>query len=227
MADDIAMPSLKHQMTNTCSVASADANVAITANNNTNRYVHPALSGSPLSTPAACSVRVSNPNALMSTSGTVYVGQSRDIIDLRNAGAINWTEYANALVSRSPNQAFSAAQLATKFVDAICAPCDIEELATFREYHPSVDANFTLNSNSGYYFYGFAPVWVYNPTGISLTYEVTIEYRVRPDVLSAFHNAVEFHKPASENTWLEAIKTVLAHGVIIAEAAAPVISMFM
>lgn len=217
------MQNSPEEFTEVCSIASGNVNSAMNAGGNTNRYgISTGLAGMHVA-PAAITVRISNPNALQTTSGMVNVGQTTAITDIRDY-TVTWATYVNSLIAQSHPAAFGAAQLAIKSVDVTAVPVEIDDLCSFKQMNTISDGVVTLASaNNAETLAGFAPVYVYNPSGINLSYEVMCEYRVRPGSGSPFHSSMKLHKPSSDKHWYDAIVDVIKGGIAVTEAVAPVL----
>lgn len=173
-------------------------------------------------TPAAFSVRVINPNALQTTSGSVYVGRCTSALHTPAStdGRTGTTLMNQLLAYKAPAQ-MSASQLAMRPIRIDAVPTDLSTLSKFTnlsavpDNRPGVqwNDNATVNCNS---FEGFAPIFVYNPSGVSLNYQVAIEWRLRVDPLNPMGASAKSQGYTPPNVWNDLIKGMesLGHGVV-------------
>lgn len=165
--------------------------------------------------PAALTVRVYNGNALQTTSGVVYAGRSTtqmNVADSTRTWAALGTQFVNAMAPRP----LSAAKLAIRGVQVSSYPLDMTDLSDFKPIDSTLTGLFTFSAIN-LTPVGLAPIVVYNTSGelLTLTYEVTMEWRVRFDMSDLACTTHTLHPPASQATWDRAIGAAvsLGHGV--------------
>jgi hypothetical protein len=216
---------------NICSVVSNDPTAAIGASLNTRRNQFSAMDASSWSdarlTPAAFTVKIMNPEALQTTSGIIYVGRAKQMLNPgRSPGSSTrtWDELANELVSYSSPELCAAGRLALRGVKIDAVPYDMNALSEFRtldQLNPV--ATFTWNTDS-LLFDGFAPIFVYNPNGVALQIMVCCEWRVRFDPSNPAYASHTYHRPSTAGYWdrVQRVGSALGNGVMdLAEKSAP------
>jgi len=196
------------------SVASA---TAINAANNTRLTSFETMNNADWSysrmVPAAFSVQVMNPNALQTTEGIVYAGRARQMIGLADK-TITWDALAQELVSYSNPRLMSAGKLALTGVQVDAVPFDMNAMSDFQLRYASVPGTYT-NSDLSFKFDAMAPLYVYNPNGISLQFLVCCEWRVRFDPSNPAYAANTYHQPSSLGYWdkLQRFASYVGNGV--------------
>jgi hypothetical protein len=166
--------------------------------------------------PAAITIQIMNPNPLQTTSGIVYVGRSKTVLDLMG-DTRTWSKLMNELVSYSAPRLCSAGKLALRGVQVNAIPNNMSVLSDFV---PRGLADVTVPKHwiEAHYpadFEGFGPIFVYNPNSVPLQYIVTIEWRMRFDPLNPAYAGHTTYPPASESLWSSVISGAEAagHGV--------------
>lgn len=214
------------QWSNICCIRGVAGGTAINAANNANRQIFSALSSSSWDdcrlTPAAFTVKIMNPEALQTTSGIVYIGRARQMLNV-GGSTRTWDTFANELVSYSSPELCAAGRLALRGAKVDAVPYDMNSLADFRSTSISTAANFTWSDDSQN-FDGFAPIFVYNPDGVDLQYLVCCEWRVRFDPANPAYASHSYHKPSTIGYWdrLQQITSSLGNGVMdLVEKSAP------
>jgi len=177
--------------------------------------------------PAAVTVQVMNPQALLGTTGITYMGRSSAQYDL--AGSTRtWNELGAEFVQFMAPRLCSAGKLAMRGVTMSSYPLDMNELADFRRVtpfsaHPQPMTWNVTNSTNNIKPAGWCPLVVYNPDAIGLQFLVTMEWRVRFDPSNPAAGSHRFHGTATDQTWDTMVKLAAAagHGVMdIAERVA-------
>ncbi len=174
--------------------------------------------------PAAYTIQIMNPNPLQQTSGIVYVGRSKTVLDLMGDGR-TWDTLMNELVSYSAPRLCSAGKLALRGVQVNAIPNNLSVLSDFvpRGLADASAPKHWIESEYAADFEGFGPIFVYNPNSIPLQFIVTVEWRMRFDPLNPAYAGHTTYPPASESIWSSVISGAEAagHGVEdIAEVAA-------
>jgi len=203
---------------NICCIKSVASGTAINAANNSNRQVFTAINATSWSqarlTPAAYTVKIMNPEALQTTTGIVYVGRTKQMINV-GGDTRTWDTLANELVSYSNPELCSAGRLALRGVKTDAVPYDMQAIADFRATSVSSDGNFTW-ADDGTNFDGFAPMFVYNPNQVALQFLVCCEWRVRFDPANPAYASHTYHPPSSPGYWskLQQWASTLGNGVM-------------
>lgn len=194
--------------------------------NGTTKRVFSSLGGTAWSNarlvPAAFTVKIMNPEALQTTSGMVYVGRSKQMLnpggDLRQ-----WDTFANELISYSSPELCAAGRLALRGVKVDAVPYDMTSMSDFRGLDIETSGDFTW-SNDRFQFDGFAPIFVYNPNQVNLQYMICCEWRVRFDPTNPAYATHNFHSPSTLGYWerVQRIGSALGNGVMdLTEKSAP------
>jgi hypothetical protein len=204
---------------NLIGVSSINQGVAIGAAGNANFYVSSALSEPSLNgakmVPAAMTIQVMNPEALQTSSGIVYIGRAKTVLDLMGDPR-TWGELAQELVAYSAPRLCSAGKLALRGVQVNAVPNNMSVLSDFT---PRVQVPGGVQTWDKLTYAtdieGLAPVFIYNPNLVPLQFLVTVEWRMRFDPLNPAYAGHTAHAPASESTWAKVIGDAesLGHGV--------------
>lgn len=199
--------------TNAMAIGPVDPALPINATNNTDLFVQANMQGSGWDScrlaPAAITVQAMNPSALNTTSGILYFGRAKQVLDLRS-DTRTWDAVADALVSYSEPRLVAAGKLALRGIADSCIPYNWGQLAQFtplRNYEPGAVIQVTLN-DAGPYLEGFNPLFVVNPDPqTNVQYLVTIEWRVRFDPGNPAYAAHRHHGVSSDTHLSSAIST--------------------
>lgn len=150
--------------------------------------------------PAAVSVQVVNPQSLTSASGTYYFGKLKSTLSQPAATDLRTTaQFADALLSFSNPKVVSGAKLAMTQMQLDAAPGNLSELANFDSISIGPDVAATWGPVND--FAAFKPVYVYNPSGVELTYTICVEWRVRLDPFNPMHGSQTSYKPVDHSVW--------------------------
>lgn len=179
--------------------------------------------------PAALTVKVTNPNALQVTSGTVQLTRVQGNTSYGGSTTV-WDTAAEALLSNCKPRIVSAAELAMKPLYGHGIPNDFTEMARFDRLIPSTDtslANPYTWSTQAFHPAGFTPLLVYNniitsgtTTPSPLTYEVTAKWRVRVTPDNPFSSTHVYQPVTSPSVWQSVVAQTSAHPSGFDEAAA-------
>lgn len=207
-------------------------NFAINSANGTRSKVFTAMStpawAEARCTPAAFTVKIMNPEALQTTSGIVYVGRARQMLN-PGGSTRTWDTLANELVSYSSPELCAAGRLALRGVKIDAVPYDMNALAEFRNLRQDSAQQFQWSSDS-LQFDGFAPIFVYNPNNVDLQIMVCCEWRVRFDPSNPAYATHTYHRPSTPGYWdrVQRVGSALGNGVMdLAEKSAPQLMMGM
>lgn len=159
--------------------------------------------------PAAFSVQVMNPNALQTTSGIVYIGRIRTSLKLSEDLSDKIEDLANLLVSYNNPRLCSAAKLAFRGVQVDLVPFNMSELANFTPISSPTFSQYGANTPNPV---GFAPMFIYNPSGLELQFLVAGEWRTRFDPGNPAQATHVYHAPPNESIWHKAQMTMEAMG---------------
>jgi len=179
-------------------------------------------------TPAAYTVKIMNPEALQTTSGIVYIGRAKQMLN-PGGDTRTYEQLAQSLVSYSTPELCAAGRLAMCGVKVDAVPYDINALADFRTMALNADGNFTWDDDSLMYD-GFAPIFVYNPNNIELQFMVCCEWRVRFDPGNPAYATHTYHQPSTLGYWdrVQRMGSALGNGVMdLAEKSGPKLMMHL
>jgi len=204
---------------NLIGLSSVAANVAIGGGGNTTFHTsaalgEPSLNGAKM-VPAAMTIQVMNPGALQTTSGIVYVGRAKTVLDLMGDPR-TYGDIAAELVAYSSPRLCSAGKLALRGVQVNAVPNNMSVLSDFTPRIIVPDGAQTWDKLTyAADIEGLAPIFVFNPNRVALQYLVTVEWRMRFDPLNPAYAGHTMHPPASESTWSKVIGDAesLGHGV--------------
>lgn len=169
--------------------------------------------------PAACTLQIMNPNPLQTTSGIIYGGVSNTQLAF-SGDSTTWEERFDQFVEFQNPRLMAAAKLALRGVQINSYPLNMSACSDFTNIdQDNSDQSITWDSAQGGLGplsnlnpRGWAPIVVYNPSGVNLEYLVTMEWRVRFD-LSHPASASHTHKNvASDGLWNKLMKTASALG---------------
>lgn len=167
--------------------------------------------------PAAVTVQVMCPTSLQSANGIVYIGRTRQVLDLMGDGR-TWRALAEELVSYSAPRLCSAGKLALRGVKVDAIPNNMSQLSDFcpRAILSAPAAKTWSQDGVDCQFEGFAPIFCYNPSLVALQYLVTVEWRTRFDPGNPAYAGHTYHPVASDSLWGETIKGMESegHGVV-------------
>lgn len=210
--------------TSVVGVSCVDSTLQVNAANNARSYalgINGWGTGSSV-VPSAFSIQVLNPEALQTTDGIVYLGRLTQRAAV-NYSAQTWDVVGQSFVAYQAPRQCSAAKLAFRGVQLDALPSNMNALAEFTSPEnviPTLSTGdvFTWSGGSAstdYMFDGFLPFFIYNPDGIGLRVQVTVEYRFRFDPFSPACAAHTYHHPAPINWWDSAVRAAmtLGHGV--------------
>lgn len=167
--------------------------------------------------PAAFTVRIINPNALQVTSGVLTASRLQGGGNYGNSSA-TWSSAATTSFGNCAPLIMSGSQLAMSPVQCHALPADFTEMARFDRFILSTDAVSLPNpytwTSQALHPAGFAPILVRNeivPSGSttysSLTYEVTVKWRVRVSPENPFSSTHTYQPVSSATTWQDAVAT--------------------
>lgn len=165
--------------------------------------------------PAAITVQIMNGASLQQTSGIVYIGRSKTVLDLMGDSR-SWKTVMDELVSYSAPRLCSAGKLALRGVQVNAIPNNMSVLSDFVPRRIIDEGRTVWNeATRAIDFEGFGPIFVYNPDQVALKYLVTIEWRMRFDPLNPAYAGHVNYKPAAESTWSSVIAGAesAGHGV--------------
>lgn len=167
--------------------------------------------------PSAFSIQIMNPEALQTTTGVVTVGRYHTMPSLMGNPGL-WADVIQLALNNNAPRVMSAGKLALRGVQVDAVPYNMTSLSDFRELITSADGDFTWDRGSTQgkrHFDGFAPIFVYNPSGVSLTYLVTCEWRCRFAPENPAQSGHRMHPISSDSFWHDCVSTLtsLGHGV--------------
>jgi hypothetical protein len=204
----------------TVAVSSVTNNTAINAANNAFAWnLVPDFSGETTMAPSALTVQCTNPNALQTTSGIVYAGVMKSQAALAG-NTTTWDNFSVQFVQTQSARVISAGRLAVRGVTASSYPIHVTPIQDFVQMTVTNDSAFTWDS-SNIQPVGFAPIVFINTQSggtpdLPLEYMVTLEYRVRYDLLLSASSAHTYHQPVSHSLWASLMQKAvsLGHGIM-------------
>lgn len=206
---------------NSVCVSSVGTGSAISAPNNALFHIDTALGATGFDharlVPAALTVQVMCPRSLQTAEGIVYIGRTKQVLDLMGDSR-TWDTLASELVSYSSPRLCSAGKLALRGVKVDAIPNNMSQLSDFCPRGVISDPAAKTWSDSGInaQFEGFAPIFVYNRDLVSMQYLVTVEWRVRFDPGNPAYGGHSYHPVSSDSVWSDTIRGLEAegHGVV-------------
>lgn len=191
--------------TSACALSATDTSVEVKASNAWKRHVlptNPSTWNNLTLVPSACSVRVYNTEALHTTTGMVTMG--------RISGECNWDGSSETIATKFNNLhnfqnpvVLSAAELTMKPRQIDAVPLDFSAVSAFTDYMSNLtdESAFTWNASNGMRPNGFTPIFIKNPDGVALSFEICIELRVRFDPDSMMATMQKHYTPAPISVW--------------------------
>lgn len=162
-------------------------------------------------TPSACSVQIMNGNALQTTSGMLYIGKLKvqptyagDTIDTAQNIADNFVSYMAPRLC-------AAAKLALRGIHVDSHPLNMNRLADFTQVYRGFPSTLGVWTN-GLSPAGFAPIVIYNPSGVELNVLVCHEYRTRFELFNPASASHQYHPPSTDNQWANMVKKATEMG---------------
>lgn len=223
--------------TNVISWGSATAGDPINDANNVSCRTVPvpgALTGSSSTftcVPAAFSLQIMNLNALQTTDGLVFAAVCPTQLNLQD-NSRTWNSLREDFISYMRPRLMSAPKLALRGVQLNSYPLNMSALAEFSNVYEFTSGASTWTSAQGAstipgnaFPTGMAPFVVINDNATSITYAVTVEWRVRFDISNPAVSSHVHHKVSTDAVWDGLLKkaTALGNGVMdIADTVATV-----
>jgi len=199
---------------NICALGSIDETLPINAPTNTQRYTIDlgGLGTGCSIVPAAITLQVMNPNPLQTTSGVIYAGVMNTQAAFGGDGTLYNDRFDTFVEFQNPRLC-AAPKLALRGVQMNSYPLNMNKCSEFTGLGVATDATITWNSTLRPT--GWAPIMVYNTTGVTLEYLVTIEYRVRFDLDNVAVASHTHYPVAKDSTWdkLTHMASMLGNGV--------------
>lgn len=205
---------------NAVAVAPIDSTLPVSTAVNTTFSYAPGLGGVGSTagritmTPACVTVNITNGNPLQTTTGMIYAGRMDQPADWRGSGS-SWDALMSGILAYKAPKAVSASQLALDGLTVSALPAEMSTLSLFRSQYTASANPVTWDASSAQHPAGFGLIYVHNPNGVSLNFQVTVEWRLRFDSSDPASSSHTFHPPSSEATWSAAIKSMVdsGHGV--------------
>lgn len=165
--------------------------------------------------PSAVTIQIVGVNSVTNSTGVVYVGRSHSQLNLSSSPQ-TFGDLGTNMVSFMAPRMCSASKLALRGVKCSSYPLDMTDLADFRDLTVTSDANFTWDATSATRPEGFAPIFVFNPSGASLEILITLEWRVRFGIDEVAASTHTYHTPSSDGVWASAVRASasMGHGVV-------------
>lgn len=198
-----------------CGVRDVSASLPINGTNNTASYpisttdsfTVGGLSATEL-VPATMTVRVTCGKPLQTASGLIYLGRCPGNMSAGGT-TMTWDDAIAALASVSKPKVVSAAALALDPHECHAVPYDFEEVSNFREMLPlsALGSPFSW-TNDRFRPAALSPIFVWNPNGEDLNFEVIIQWRVRLDSANPLAAVHTYHPIAPLSLWDRVVNMV-------------------
>lgn len=202
---------------NIAAYGAVNASAAVNAAGNVNVYTVPfpggsAITGSGLTVvPAAISVQIMNPEALIATTGTVASAVCHTQLDV-GGRTETWNDFASEFMSFMKPRLMSAGKLALRGVQMNSYPLNMNILSAFEPMVLSGPSTTTWTSSNSFGPKGFAPMVVVNPQSVSLNYLVSVEWRVRFDIGNPAVSSHQHHGITPDSVWDGMVRAATAMG---------------
>jgi hypothetical protein len=163
--------------------------------------------------PSALSVQVMCPTALQTAAGVLYMGVMNTQADIADRTE-SWDSYMNKFVQFQSPRLCAAAKLALRGVHINSYPLNMNKVSEFTTLTKTSDTTIAWIT-PGYSPCGWAPIIIYNPSGVELELLITVEYRIRFDLDHPASASHVHHPIASDGVWdrMTRAASSLGHGV--------------
>jgi hypothetical protein len=203
---------------NTVALGAGTASTSINAPSNTYRYTIPtpavaSVTGSGFTcVPAALSVQVMKPTALMNASGIFGGAVCHTRLSL-GGRTETWNDLSTEIISFMRPRLMAGGKLALKGVQADSYPLNMSALSNFEAIATDADGAFTYSGAP--YAAGMAPIVFVNQNEQELSYLVCVEWRVRFDIGSAAVASHSHHGVTPDGLWNQCVEKAvsLGHGM--------------
>lgn len=160
--------------------------------------------------PSALTVQVMCPTALQTASGIVYAGVMSTQAQIAGR-AETWSTYMNRFVEFQNPRLLAASKLALRGVQINSYPLNMSQVSKFAPLMLDADGVSTYNAQAPECV-GWAPIVIYNPSGVTLELLITVEYRVRFDLGNPASASHTHHPIASDQVWDQLVRKASALG---------------
>jgi hypothetical protein len=210
---------------NAIALASVDSAVAVGGANNTSVFTSDAIGttgwNDAMIVPASVTVVVSNSAALLNTAGDVFVGRTTQQINW-GAGTLPWADKMAGVTAYSAMHPVSAADLNQHPKQVDLLPLDMNAYSAFRPIRNYFTGGTNTTWGANMRFAAFSPAFIHNPTQVTLTVSVTIQYRVRFDPSNPAYGGGTLHLAAPPGYWDRLLAYAqqagtMAHDVVTSE----------
>lgn len=218
-------PNGKKEWTNIIGVADTLASDPMNGSNNTKVYADGAFGtfGSVAAgwenctlVPAAFTVQIMNPSAVMNANGIAYIGKLKTLPELAG-NSRSWTTFGGQFISYNYPRLCSGGKLALRGVTNSAVPYDMSDMAEFTPVTPYTntvpmtwDGGPGLN---GLEHSGFAPIVIYqSELSEPLEVLVTVEWRVRFDPSNPAQASHKLYKPSTDLQWASHVASEAMRG---------------
>ena len=179
--------------------------------------------------PSAFSVQVMNQNPLQTTAGLVYAAVCPTQLSLID-NTRTWDTFESQFVAYMKPRLMSMPKLAIKGVQMNSYPLNMAAISNFEAMANHGDHAMTWESTTGdagnaQYLTGWAPIVVVNTGSNSLTFAVTVEYRVRFDISNPAVASHVSHPCTPDKVWDNMTRSAAALGNGVMEIAEGVANM--
>jgi hypothetical protein len=190
--------------TNFCGVTAASDTSAVNASSGWTKLALPTTSSDftgVFMAPSAISVRVYNTNAFQTTAGIVVMGRVNGEVDWNNE-TVTIKKKFEEMRQYNSSVAISAAELALQPRQIDGVPLDFNQVSNFTDMRVYTnDAALTWTASNGHRPSGFTPIFIHNPNGISLTFEICMEMRCRYTPERIYATLQKHYPPSPIGVW--------------------------
>jgi hypothetical protein len=164
--------------------------------------------------PSAFTMQLMNPEALQTTSGSIYLG-TLPVQTFLGGRTDSWATAFDQFIEFQNPRMCSAGKLALRGVQVSSYPMNMSQVSNFTEYVSENDQGFTYGAGFKEVT-GWSPIFVRNPMSVDLEFLVTVELRVRFDFSHPASSSHRHYPIASDTVWdrLMSAATALGNGVI-------------
>lgn len=167
--------------------------------------------------PSAISVQMMCPTALQTASGIVYAGVMSTQAAIAGRSE-SWATYMNRYVQYQNPRLLAASKLALRGVQINSYPLSMSQVSRFAPVVEESDGVTTYNGQSPESA-GWAPIVIYNPSGVTLELLITVEYRVRFDLGNPASASHVHHPLAPDQVWDQLVRKASSLGNGVADIA--------
>jgi len=204
-------------ITNVCAVTSVASGTAVGAASNARSWGVD-FSGLGVATtisPYAYTVQINCGTAIGSATGLVSFVQNMSELQLGGT-ARTWDTFAQQMQSGARMRTCSAGEIAWRGKMSHGVPIDPSDMEAFYGHIHHSDSTFTWNEGGdGNWTNHICPMAtsqlvVYNPSGATLTYTITLQYRLRYDISDPSYSTHTTHAASTDGEWAAGVAGLIA-----------------